>query len=162
MNESRQSEHTPSSISDEELIRELEFWGEGKHVDSRYSALAIQRQAHDKSRKSLRLTMVASFLVAATLLSTAWVTNWRRQDAQQKDAQTSETAMEKTPTDLDLELLLQSIEQRTRDIDARIEDLNSRREQQQLAASEIQDLNARLLYYKRVAFRNAVVLNQVP
>ncbi len=119
-------------------------------------------RAKNKSRTSLQLTMVACSVVAATTLSTAWLTHLQRQDAWQKDARPSEIAVEKTQIDLDPDLLLKSIALRTLEIDARIEDLKFGREQQRLAACEIQDLNARLLHYKRVAFRNAIVLNQLP
>lgn len=162
MSKSRSSEHTPLSMSDEQLIQELAFWGEGKHADSRYRALKIQRQVLDRSRKSLRMTLVACSVFAATIMSTAWLTHLQRQDARQKDVRPSKIATDKAPIDLDPELLLKFIAQRTQEIDARIEELNSRREQQRFAASEIQDLNARLLHYKKVAFRNAIVLNQIP
>ena len=162
MSKSRSSEHIPLSMSDEQLIQELAFWGEGKHADSRYRALKIQRQVLDRRRKSLRMTLVACSVFAATILSTAWLMHLQRQDARQKDVRPSEIATDKTPIDLDPDLLLKSIAKRTQEIDARIEELNSRREQQRIAASEIQDLNARLLHYKKVAFRNAIVLNQIP
>lgn len=167
MSKSRSSEHIPLSMSDEQLIQELAFWGEGKHADSRYRALKIQRQVLDRRRKSLRMTLVACSVFAATILSTAWLMHLQRQDARQKDARQkdvrpSEIATDKTPIDLDPDLLLKSIAKRTHEIDARIEELNSRREQQRIAASEIQDLNARLLHYRKVAFRNAIVLNQIP
>ncbi len=149
-------------MSDEQLIQVLEFWGEGKLADSQYSALAIQRHAHNRSRKSLGLTLAACSIGAAILLSTAWLTQLWREDAQQKVAQPMKIATDRTPINLDPNLLLKSIAQQTQEIDARIEELNSRREQQRLVASEIQDLNARLLHYKRIAFRNAVVLNQIP
>lgn len=162
MSKSRSSEHIPLSMSDEQLIQELAFWGEGKHADSRYRALKIQRQVLDRRRKSLRMTLVACSVFAATILSTAWLMHLQRQDARQKDVRPSEIATDKTPIDLDPDLLLKSIAKRTQEIDARIEELNSRREQQRIAASEIQDLNARLLHYRKVAFRNAIVLNQIP
>lgn len=162
MSKSRSSEHIPLSMSDEQLIQELAFWGEGKHADSRYRALKIQRQVLDRRRKSLRMTLVACSVFAATILSTAWLMHLQRQDARQKDVRPSEIATDKTPIDLDPDLLLKSIAKRTHEIDARIEELNSRREQQRIAASEIQDLNARLLHYRKVAFRNAIVLNQIP
>ena len=167
MNEPGASKHIPPSMSDERLIQELEFWGEGKHADAHCSALEIQRQVLDRRRKSLRLTLVACSIFSATILSTAWLPLVQRQDAGQKNARQNnsrptEVAMEKTPIDFDPELLMKSIAQRTQEINARIEELKFGREQQRLAVSEIRDLNARLLHYRRIAFRNAIVLNQIP
>lgn len=149
-------------MSDEQLIQELAFWGESKHLNSNCSALQIQRRVLTESRKSLRLTLVACSVFAATILPTVWLTHWQRQDARREDVRPSEIATERTPIDLDPDLLLQSIAQQTQEIEVRIEELNSRREQQRLAASEIRDLNASVMHYKRVAFRNAIVLKQVP
>jgi len=124
--------------------------------------MAIQRQAYDKSRKSVRLTIAACSVVAATFLSMAWLTNFKRPDASQSEVKQSQVAMQRTQTDPETELLLKSIVQRTQEIGSRIEVLNSRREQQILATYEIQELNARLRNFKRVALRNAIVLNQIP
>ena len=157
MNESAPTEKLSSHLSDDELIRELEHWGERRNPLSTYSALAIQRQAINESRTSLRLTLVACAIAATSIMSVVWLMQLRREDASPR-----EIAMEQTPTAPDPELLLKSIAQRTQDIELRIEGLNAQWKQAQQAASETQDLNASLLNTKRVAIRNAIVLSPIP
>ena len=157
MNESAQTEKYSSRMSDDELIREVEHWGEKRPPLVAISALAIQRQAINKSRTSLRLTLVACTLFATSILSLAWLTQMRRPDASSR-----EIAREETPAAPDPELLLKSIAQRTQDIELRIEGLNAQWKQEHQAASEIQELNSSLLNYRRIAIRNAIVLSPIP
>lgn len=157
MNESAPTEKLSSHLSDDELIRELEHWGERRNPLSTYSALAIQRQAINESRTSLRLTLVACAIMATSIMSVVWLMQLRREDASPR-----EIARKETPTAPDPERLLKSIAQRTQDIELRIQWLNAQRKQEHQVASETQELNARLLNYKRVAIRNAIVLSPIP
>lgn len=157
MNESGPFEHLPSPMSDEELIQELQRWGERQDSPSATNALAIQCQANRKSRNSIRLSLVACTLLAISILSTTWLTQLRHQDATPR-----ETAMEGTSTAPDPQLLLKSIAQRTQEIGFQIEELNSRWDKQRQAASEVQELHSRLLNYRRIAIRNSIVLSPIP
>ncbi len=144
-------------ISDEELIRELEHWGEGDNSFLLYNALEIQRKSLAKSRSKLRLAVATSTVMVAATMSTAWYTILRDQDAMP-----IEIAAESTPKARDAERLLKSIALRTQNIATQAQELNSRWAQQQQANREIQELNARLLNYKRAAIRNQIALHPTP
>ena len=144
-------------LSDEELIRELEHWGEGDNSFLSYSALEIQLKSHAKSRSTLRLVLATSALMAAATMSTAWYANLRIHDGTPK-----EFATESAPNAPDAERLLKSIALRTQNIGNRINDLNCRWKQKHQSDIEIQELHARLLNTKRVAIRNQIALNQKP
>ena len=144
-------------MSDEELVRALEHWGKTDASNSACSALAIQQLSIARGRTTHRLTLVACTVMATAIISIPWLTNSRVQTTSP-----TEIAMERTPIEPDPELLLKSIAERTRNISARVEGMNFLREQQQQTADEIQNLNAKLLYFQRVAIRNQIALNQVP
>ena len=144
-------------ISDEELIRELEHWGEGDNSFRIVSALEIQRKSLVKRRSKLRLALATSTVIVAAIMSTAWYTNLRHQDAMP-----SEIAAESTPNARDAERLLKSIALRTQNIEIQAQELNSRWAQQHQADLAIQELNTRLLNYKRAAIRNQIALNPTP
>ena len=144
-------------MSDEELIRALEHWGKTDASNSAYSALAIQQQSIAKGRTTLRLTLVACTVIATAIMSIPWRTNSRVQTTSP-----TEIAMERTPIEPDPELLLKSIAERTRNISSRIEGMRSLQEQQRQMDDEIQNLDAKLHYFQRVAIRNQIALNQVP
>jgi len=57
---------------------------------------------------------------------------------------------------------LKSFAQRAQDLEFRIQGLTAHLEQQIKVDNEIQNLNASILNYKRIAIRNAIVLNQIP
>ena len=59
-------------------------------------------------------------------------------------------------------VLLKSFAQRAQDLEFRIQGLTAHLEQQIKVDNEIQNLNASILNYKRIAIRNAIVLNQIP
>ena len=144
-------------MSDEELIGALEHWGKTDASNSAYSALAIQQRSIAKGRTTLRLTLVACTVIATAIMSIPWRTNFRR-----PTTSPTEIAMERTPIEPDPELLLKSIAERTRNISARIEGMRSLQEQQRQMDDEIQNLDAKLHYFQRVAIRNQIALNQVP
>jgi len=59
-------------------------------------------------------------------------------------------------------VLLKSFAQRAQDLEFRIQRLTAHLDQQIQVENEIQNLNASILNYKRIAIRNAIVLNQIP
>ena len=157
MNEPGPSETRPSPMSDEELIREIERWGERPCSHRAVSAIAVKRQANEKSRRTFQAAIVACTVIATAVLSITWFTQVRRPNSSQ-----AEIAVKKSPNPQELEFLLKSIERRTQEVELLSESLNASLVQERQAAREIQELNASLLNLRRVAIRNAIILNQIP
>ena len=144
-------------LSDRELIRELEHWGAVDNSFRTCNAVEIQRRSLVKSRSTLRLALAASTVIATTIMTTAWYANLRMDDGTPR-----QFASEGARNAPDAERLLKSIALRTQNIGNRINDLNCRWKQKHQSDIEIQELHARLLNTKRVAFRNQIALNQKP
>ena len=155
MNDLGRSEKLPSNVSDDELIQELEHWGQRQNSPWICNVIAIQHRANRISRTRLQMTCVACSMM--TCISVAWLTT-----TQHHNTSPQEIAKENIPMASDPTVLLKSFAQRAQDLEFRIEGLTAHLEQQIQVDNEIQNLNASILNYKRIAIRNAIVLNQIP
>jgi len=155
MNDLGRSEKLPSNESDDELIRELEHWGQRQNSPLICNAIAIQHRAKGISRTRLQMTFVACSIM--TCISVVWLTTMRQHNLSPQEIATENIPMASDPT-----VLLKSFAQRAQDLEFRIEGLTAHLEQQIQVDNEIQNLNASILNYKRIAIRNAIVLNQIP
>ena len=155
MNDLGRSEQLPSNGSDDELIRELEHWGQRQNSPLNCDAIAIQHRANRISRARLQMACVACSIM--TCISVAWLTTTRHHNTSPQEIAKENISMASDPT-----VLLKSFAQRAQDLEFRIQGLTARLEEQIQVGNEIQNLNASILNYKRIAIRNAIVLNQIP
>ena len=155
MNDLGRSDQLPFNGSDDELIRELEHWGQRQNSPLICNAIDIQNRANRISRMRLKITCVACSIL--TCISVAWFTTMRHHHTSPKEIANENIPMEADPT-----AFLKAFAKRTQDLEFRIQGLTAHLEQQIQVDNEIQNLNSRILNYKRIAIRNAIVLNQIP
>jgi len=155
MNDIGRSEQLPSNGSDEDMIRELEHWAQRQNSPLICNAVSIQHRANRISRTRLQMSCVACSII--TCISVVWLTSTRHHNTSPEEIAKENISMASDPT-----VLLKSFAQRAQDLEFRIRGLTAHLDQQIQVDNEIQNLNASILNYKRIAIRNAIVLNQIP
>jgi small-conductance mechanosensitive channel len=144
-------------VSDDEMLRELEHWGNREVTPSRYSVQDLHQYAREERRRATGLVVLACVVMGMAFLSLSWLTDLQPQKTAQQEAE-SQTKQ----SIADPKLLLQSIAERSKRIEARVENIKSRYELQKQSESDIAELNARILHFKRTAAINKIALTQSP
>jgi hypothetical protein len=143
------------SISDDDLIREIERWGTHETLESSFTAQDIcglaDQQSRTANRRALLLCSVIGTIAIVSLVSFPIPGPTKR-----------EVATVPSLPELDPNQILQSIADRMQSIDSRIESLDTLAAMNTQMDIEIQEINMRILNHKRTAIRNQIALNPIP
>ena len=145
-------------LSDNELIRELEHWGNKVCSLIPFVARDIHLRVTESRRtRSLHLALASCILIATAIGSMAWPTGIQgRNNFERK------LAVETGTSEPNSSEILKSLLQQSQAIEQRVKNLEFITEQQRQSAREFDELNAQLLKYKRIAIRNQIAINQIP